>query len=133
MGCCTSSSDQKPSANHQAAPYQPPAQTPQPPAATTQFDGGPSSGGPSAAPVNFGGPAALPQPTQAAANTNIFLALYDYDARTAEDLSFKKGEQLQVVNNQDGDWWQATSLVTRQSGYIPSNYVAPQASVQAEE
>lgn len=65
--------------------------------------------------------------------TNLFIALYDYDARTAEDLSFQKGESIQVINNQDGDWWQARSLATGQQGYIPSNYVAPQSSIMAEE
>lgn len=62
-----------------------------------------------------------------------FVGLYDYDARTAEDLSFRKGERLQIVNNTDGDWWLARSLVTGKEGYIPSNYVAPDQSVQAQE
>ena len=62
-----------------------------------------------------------------------FIGLYDYDARTAEDLSFKKSERLQIVNNTDGDWWLARSLVTGKEGYIPSNYVAPVQSVQAQE
>lgn len=33
----------------------------------------------------------------------------------------------------EGDWWDARSLTTGCSGYIPSNYVAPVDSVQAEE
>jgi len=28
-----------------------------------------------------------------------YVALYDYDARTADDLSFKKGEQLFILNS----------------------------------
>lgn len=28
-----------------------------------------------------------------------FVALYDYESRTASDLSFRKGERLQIVNN----------------------------------
>nr|4OMQ_A Chain A, Proto-oncogene tyrosine-protein kinase Src [Gallus gallus] len=54
-----------------------------------------------------------------------FVALYDYEARTETDLSFKKGERLQIVNNTEGDWWLAHSLTTGRTGYIPSNYVAP--------
>ncbi|XP_065183218.1 tyrosine-protein kinase SRK2-like [Sycon ciliatum] len=86
-----------------------------------------------------GGQGALPPAPRAAAATptprqqDIFIALYDYDARTTEDLTFKKGDSLQVLNNQDGDWWQARSLVTGTTGYIPSNYVAPQESMEAEE
>ncbi|XP_048582893.1 tyrosine-protein kinase SRK2-like [Nematostella vectensis] len=68
------------------------------------------------------------------AERKLFVALYDYEARTDEDLSFKKGEKLEVVNDLDGgDWWQARSLVSNQVGYIPSNYVAPQSSLQSEE
>jgi len=62
-----------------------------------------------------------------------YVALYDYDARTTDDLSFKKGEQLFILNSTEGDWWEARSIVTQKSGYIPSNYVAPNDSVQCEE
>ncbi|KAA8583237.1 hypothetical protein FQN60_015783 [Etheostoma spectabile] len=33
----------------------------------------------------------------------------------------------------EGDWWDARSLTTGGSGYIPSNYVAPVDSIQAED
>ncbi|XP_032897553.1 proto-oncogene tyrosine-protein kinase Src isoform X3 [Amblyraja radiata] len=36
---------------------------------------------------------------QLAGGVTTFVALYDYDSRTASDLSFKKGERLQIVNN----------------------------------
>lgn len=63
-----------------------------------------------------------------------YIALYDYDARTQEDLSFKKGEILEV-NKEDleNDWWRARSRETGVEGFIPSNYVAPQLSLEAEE
>ncbi|XP_047461066.1 tyrosine-protein kinase Fgr isoform X2 [Mugil cephalus] len=63
----------------------------------------------------------------------LFIALYDYDARTEDDLTFQKGEKFQIINNTEGDWWEARSLDTGKSGYIPSNYVAPVDSIQAEE
>lgn len=63
----------------------------------------------------------------------IFQALYDYDARISEDLSFKKSERLQIINTADGDWWYARSLATNKEGYIPSTYVAPEKSYEAEE
>ena len=63
----------------------------------------------------------------------VFVALYDYEARTNEDLSFKKSERLQVIDNTDSDWWLAKSLTTYKEGYIPSNYVAPELSVNAQE
>uniref|UniRef100_U5EXY3 Tyrosine-protein kinase n=1 Tax=Corethrella appendiculata TaxID=1370023 RepID=U5EXY3_9DIPT len=65
-------------------------------------------------------------------NAKIFVALYDYDARTDEDLSFRKGEHLEILNDTQGDWWLARSKKTRQEGYIPSNYVAKLKSIEAE-
>ncbi|XP_043566537.1 proto-oncogene tyrosine-protein kinase Src-like isoform X1 [Chiloscyllium plagiosum] len=75
---------------------------------------------------------------QLAGGVTTFVALYDYESRTASDLSFNKGERLQIVNNtrldgREGDWWLARSLATGNTGYIPSNYVAPSDSIQAEE
>lgn len=37
-----------------------------------------------------------------AGNNRVFVALYDYDARTEEDLSFKKGENLIILNDTQG-------------------------------
>lgn len=62
----------------------------------------------------------------------VFVALYDYDARTDEDLSFKKGEHLEILNDTQGDWWFARSKSTKLEGYIPSNYVAKLKSIEAE-
>lgn len=70
------------------------------------------------------------EPEQSSAR--IFVALYDYDARTDEDLSFRKGEHLEILNDTQGDWWLARSKRTRQEGYIPSNYVARLKSIEAE-
>ncbi|MBZ3887169.1 Tyrosine-protein kinase Yes [Sciurus carolinensis] len=38
-------------------------------------------------------------PTGLTGGVTIFVALYDYEARTTEDLSFKKGERFQIINN----------------------------------
>lgn len=40
---------------------------------------------------------------------------------------------LPLPCHREGDWWLARSLTTGESGYIPSNYVAPSDSIQAEE
>ncbi|RXN26264.1 tyrosine- kinase Fyn isoform X1 [Labeo rohita] len=82
------------------------------------------------------GPSSIPTPSRPANITGgvtLFIALYDYDARTEDDLSFQKGEKFHIINNTEGDWWEARSLDTGNSGYIPSNYVAPVDSIQAEE
>jgi len=64
---------------------------------------------------------------------HVLVALYDYDARTQEDLSFRKGERLELINRPDGEWWEARSLTTNQRGFIPSNYVAEERTINAEE
>lgn len=38
-------------------------------------------------------------PLFVAGGVTTFVALYDYESRTETDLSFKKGERLQIVNN----------------------------------
>lgn len=80
-----------------------------------------------------------PQPSPPAPETpvavkSLYIALYDYDARTQEDLSFRKGEILEV-NNEDlaNDWWRARSRDTGGEGFIPSNYVALHETLEAEE
>ena len=72
-------------------------------------------------------------PTPGGSGVLNYIAIYDYEARTAEDLSFRKGDKLLILNNQDGDWWQARGLTSGKEGYIPSNYVAPQESVKSKE
>ncbi|ETE65970.1 Tyrosine-protein kinase Yes, partial [Ophiophagus hannah] len=78
-------------------------------------------------------PVPCPYPSSLTGGVTVFVALYDYEARTRDDLSFKKGERFQIINNTEGDWWEARSIATGKSGYIPSNYVAPADSIQAEE
>eukprot|EP00800_Vazella_pourtalesii_P004971 TRINITY_DN1573_c0_g1_i1.p1 TRINITY_DN1573_c0_g1~~TRINITY_DN1573_c0_g1_i1.p1 ORF type:complete len:511 (+),score=111.66 TRINITY_DN1573_c0_g1_i1:36-1568(+) len=63
----------------------------------------------------------------------VFTALYPYNARTAEDLTFDKGAQLLVIGSMEGAWWMARSLQTGQEGYIPSNYVASSNTLESED
>ncbi|KAG8240242.1 hypothetical protein J437_LFUL004702 [Ladona fulva] len=79
-----------------------------------------------------GGVVGPPGSASGGLNAKIFVALYDYDARTDEDLSFRKGEHLEILNDTQGDWWLARSKATKQEGYIPSNYVAKLKSIEAE-
>uniref|UniRef100_A0A8D2QBV2 Tyrosine-protein kinase n=1 Tax=Zonotrichia albicollis TaxID=44394 RepID=A0A8D2QBV2_ZONAL len=72
-------------------------------------------------------------PCATGGGVTLFIALYDYEARTEDDLTFQKGEKFHIINNTEGDWWEARSLSSGATGYIPSNYVAPVDSIQAEE
>lgn len=66
---------------------------------------------------------------------DYYVALYDYSARTGEDLSFNAGDTLEALNKSAGDWWYAraiTGISASRQGYIPANYVAPVESIDAE-
>ena len=64
--------------------------------------------------------------------TTISKTLKIHIFRTDEDLSFKKGEHMYIINDTQGEWWFARSHATKLEGYIPSNYVAQLQSVEAE-
>ena len=63
----------------------------------------------------------------------MFVGKYDYDSRTDDDLSFKKGDLLYIVSTDDEDWWFGESVATGKEGYIPSSYVAEWESLDAKE
>ncbi|XP_071755323.1 tyrosine-protein kinase FRK [Centroberyx gerrardi] len=65
----------------------------------------------------------------------VYIALYDYAARTEEDLSFNAGDTLEALDKSAGEWWYAKALTgvsASKQGYIPANYVAPVESIAAE-
>ena len=98
-----------------------------------QSSGGMGMGVAGSMPPNpMGGDVGPAAPLLLPPGTKVFVALYDYDARTDEDLSFKKGDHLVILNDTQGDWWFARSKATRLEGYIPSNYVAKLESIEAE-
>lgn len=75
------------------------------------------------------------QPRLSFSAVNLFVALYDYSARTADDLSFNTGDRLEVINKDAGQWWFAKALSgisASRTGYIPANYVAPVESIDAQ-
>ncbi|KAE8598796.1 hypothetical protein XENTR_v10016943 [Xenopus tropicalis] len=63
---------------------------------------------------------------------NIVIALYPYQGIHQDDLTFKKGEKLKVIE-EHGEWWKAKSLSTKKEGFIPSNYVARVNTLETEE
>ena len=63
----------------------------------------------------------------------LFVANYDYEARTDEDLGFNKGDDLYIIDNSQGNWWKARSKLSGREGYIPNNYVAPAKTLDAHE
>ncbi|XP_028814907.1 tyrosine-protein kinase Lyn-like isoform X2 [Denticeps clupeoides] len=65
-------------------------------------------------------------------NSSIVVALFSYEPCNNTDLSFKKGERLNILVK-NGEWWKAKSLASGKEGLIPSNYVAAANSLELEE
>ncbi|XP_060899952.1 tyrosine-protein kinase Lyn isoform X3 [Labrus mixtus] len=61
----------------------------------------------------------------------IMITLYPYEAMHPDDLGFKKGEMVKVLE-EHGEWWKAKSLTTKKEGFIPSNYVAEVNTIETE-
>ncbi|XP_030259937.1 tyrosine-protein kinase Lyn isoform X1 [Sparus aurata] len=62
----------------------------------------------------------------------IMVALYPYEAVHPDDLGFKKGEKMKILE-EHGEWWKAKSLATNKEGFIPSNYVGQADTIETEE
>ncbi|XP_077471699.1 tyrosine-protein kinase Lyn isoform X1 [Stigmatopora argus] len=62
----------------------------------------------------------------------IVVGLYPYKAVHQEDLGFSKGEKMRVLEAH-GEWWRAKSLTSDKQGFIPSNYVAQEDTMETEQ
>jgi hypothetical protein len=60
-----------------------------------------------------------------------YVAIFDYDARTKDDLTIRKSDLLEITNRKSTAWWKAKNE-SGQEGWIPSNYVAKRDSLESE-
>ncbi len=51
----------------------------------------------------------------------IYTAVFDYEATSGSDLSFKKGDQMHIKSKGKGKTWQAG--LNGIEGTVPKNYV----------
>lgn len=63
----------------------------------------------------------------------VVKALCAYTARAESDISFRKGDKMEVLNDAEPDWWRVLHLTTRREGLVPVNFVAEESSVECEE
>ena len=64
----------------------------------------------------------------------VYVGKYDYQTKAEGDLSFKKGELLCIIDStEDPDWWLARLKEGGEEGYVPSNHVVKQGSLETEE
>ncbi|KAI3635851.1 hypothetical protein MIR68_006489 [Amoeboaphelidium protococcarum] len=67
-----------------------------------------------------------PQQLQSASGVSVAIAMYDFVAQRQGDLSFKKGDQIEVVKKTTSkdDWWVGKKVGgDGQTGNFPANYV----------
>jgi hypothetical protein len=57
----------------------------------------------------------------------VYRAVADFSPPVQKEsqsvLSFKEGEQFEVLDNQKGEWWGARRLTDNAIGYVPSRYL----------
>lgn len=64
-----------------------------------------------------------------------YVGLWDFEARTDEELSFRAGDLFHVARKEE-EWWWVTLLDAAGralvKGYVPHNYLAEKETVQSE-
>jgi hypothetical protein len=55
------------------------------------------------------------------ASPELYIALYDFAARTPSQLSFKKGDILQIERKDASGWWSAK--LSDKQGFAPEKYI----------
>lgn len=61
-----------------------------------------------------------------------YVALYDYEPRTNQDLELRKGDIIYVEKQKSNGWWFVRSRQNREkAGYVPSKYIAPVDSLES--
>ncbi|GFU35105.1 protein nervous wreck [Nephila pilipes] len=60
------------------------------------------------------------------------VALFSYEATNSDELSFVEQEELELINEGDGDGWVMARNYRGEEGYIPQNYVEVVESQAAE-
>ncbi|XP_028030547.1 tyrosine-protein kinase Src64B isoform X1 [Bombyx mandarina] len=96
----------------------------------TRYTGEPNTRQPSRPPVDV-----VRTTTKCISNggRRVVKALCEYTARADSDISFHKGDRMEVLNSSEPDWWMVFHLTTRREGLVPVNYVAEESSVECEE
>ncbi|KAK8722463.1 hypothetical protein OTU49_012223, partial [Cherax quadricarinatus] len=63
----------------------------------------------------------------------IVVAMYAFQGRSSGELSFDKGDKMEILNDADADWWLARHMTRGTDGYIPKNYVASASSLECQD
>lgn len=57
-------------------------------------------------------------------NGNVGSAIFDYEAQRPDELSFKAGELIEIVDNSDSQWWKGRKPGSESEPLLfPSNFI----------
>lgn len=80
-----------------------------------------------------------------APTSTIYIALFNYRASSKTDISFEKGDLMEVLSQNesnrfgfrgnilDNDWLKVRHLKSNQRGIVPTSFVAVKDSLRAQE
>ncbi|CAL4135373.1 unnamed protein product [Meganyctiphanes norvegica] len=61
-----------------------------------------------------------------------YIVLYDYKKRSEGELSIKEGDVVELFDKVDFDWWFVCNIATKETGYVPPNYIAKRDSLDSQ-
>ena len=56
---------------------------------------------------------------------NFARAKFSYEPQNADELSLTKGDYVEILNNDEDEWWEARILSSNDRGWIPKAYLRP--------
>ncbi|KAM3178305.1 hypothetical protein ACTXT7_002844 [Hymenolepis weldensis] len=62
--------------------------------------------------------------------SKYFVAIFDYKARSDEDLTVHKGDVVIILDRSDSDWWLVENASNHSHGFVPSAYLAEEDSIE---
>ena len=75
-------------------------------------------------PPAYTAPASSPQTKTEKTPIQVVKALYDFASEDSDDLNFKVGDVIEVLDSSDQyGWWNGRIKGTQRTGNFPSNYV----------
>lgn len=80
-------------------------------------------------------PKQVPPPPQGPESGSIYTALWGFESRHKDELSFQEGDLFRVISRK-GDWWTARRIDTNgcvlDTGIVPQNYLTRAESLQIQ-
>jgi hypothetical protein len=63
----------------------------------------------------------------------VYVALWDFDATDAKEVSLKKGWKVHIQNTDESGWCKAKIIESNQIGWVPFHFLAPLADSNLQE